>query len=107
MPLYASTLSTLFGGLKLNRIHRVASQEDLAGKIERVISNINELQTTVSRLNLAVCGINLRILSGMSETAAGASAAFSIFSAASTFTSTTIARPSILLTLSAVSNFSD
>ena len=100
------TSATLAGARDFSRIHRVAAQEDIGAKCEKMISAINEVQGSMSNLNAAVSAINAGILSGMTATAAGTSAAFSVFSGIGGFTSagTTVTR-TVLLTVSSVSNF--
>jgi len=106
MPLYASTLATLLGAMKFNSVHRIAAQEDVGAKLEKIISNINQMQTTISTLNSAVSVIHLRLAAAMSVTAIAVSGVFSAldgtgFSSAGAVNSTTY------LTLGAISNFSD
>jgi len=106
MPLYVSTLATLFGAMKLNSVHRIAAQEDLGAKLEQLISNVNQMQTVISQLNSAVSVIHLRLAAAMSATNIAISGVFSAldgtgFSSAGAVASTTY------LTLGAVSNFSD
>ena len=100
------TSATLAGAQDFSRIHRVAAQEDAGFKLERAISSINELQTTVSLLNVAVSNIHTALLSGMTTTAIGVSGIFSALSGAGSFTSTgTVLTRTVALTITAMSNF--
>lgn len=78
MALYMSSIATLIGAIGFNRTHRVAAQQDVGGKIERLISNINSLATIVSALNAAVVS------------AANSGVSFSAFSTAPTTTPVTM-----------------
>lgn len=56
------TSATLAGARDLNRIHRAVGQEDLGFKIERAISALNDLQSSVSLLNSAVSLLNSAVV---------------------------------------------
>lgn len=56
------TSATLAGARDLNRIHRAAGQEDLGFKVERLISAMNDMQSTVSLLNSSVSFLNSAVL---------------------------------------------
>ena len=100
------TSATLAGARDFSRIHRVAAQEDTGYKLERAISSINELQTSVSLLNTAVSNIHVALLSGMNTTAIGVSGVFSALSGAGSFTSTgTTLTRTVVLAVTALSNF--
>ena len=79
------TSAALAGGANVSRIHRVAAQEDLGFKIERIISAISILQSGLSAINVlqsAVSQIHL-VLGSAAASMAGASlfSAYSAFSA--------------------------
>ena len=100
------TSATLAGGMTISRMNRQAAQEELGFKVERSISAINELQTTVSLLNVAVSNIHTALLSGMTTTGIGISGVFSALSGAGSFTSTgTTLTRTVALAVTAVSNF--
>lgn len=88
------TSATLRGAVDLNRMHRAAGQEDLGYKLEFIISNLNEMQTSVSALNTSVSQVNIALQSAADSVCGFA---FSNFSAAGFST--------VVLTLSAISNF--
>ena len=95
------TSASLTGAQELNRIHFKAAQEDLGNKIERLVSNINEMQTTVSTLNLAVSYLNVALAQGIACAASFASA----FSTANFTSAAGSNTATVALSLSAVSNF--
>lgn len=81
------TSATLYGARDLSRIHRVAAQEDIGLKLERTISALSILQSSVSMLNAlgsAICAVNIALGS-----AAASLAGASLFSAFSAFTGQT------------------
>ena len=67
------TSATLEGAVDLNRMHRIAGQEDLGFKIQSLISSVNVLQSGMSAINEAL------------GSAAASLAAASLFSAFSAF----------------------
>ena len=78
------------GGMEVSRMHRVAAQNDLGFRVERLISAISILQSSVSMMNAlgsAVCAINVALGSAASGIA-GASlfSAFSAFAGQTTVT---------------------
>jgi hypothetical protein len=92
MALYVSTIASLLGAVGINRIHRVAAQQDLGGKLERLISTINAINSAISTLTTVVSAHNTAFVS-----AANSGISFSAFS---TSPSATIA-----VSLGTVSNF--
>ena len=72
MALYLSSIATKIGAIGLNRMHRVAAQQDLGGKVERLISNVNELAALVSAHNLYLLSANASAV-GFSAISAGIS----------------------------------
>ena len=106
MGLFVSTAATLLGAMKVNIIHRIASQEDLGSKLEKLISNVNEMQTAVSTLNSAVSTLHTRLAAAMSVTGIAVSGVFSALDGTG-FSSAGAANSTVKLTLGAISNFSD
>lgn len=79
------TSATLTGARDYSRTHRVAAQEDIGFKIERIISALSILQSGLSAVNVlqsAVSQIHL-VLGSAAASMAGASlfSAYSAFSA--------------------------
>ena len=78
------------GGMEVSRMHRAAAQNYLGFRVERLISAISILQSSVSMMNAlgsAVCAINIA-LGSAAASLAGASlfSAFSAFSGQTTVT---------------------
>ena len=62
------TSAALAGARDLNRIHRIAGQEDLGFKIERVISSVSVLNSAIQALNSAVSNaVATSTVSGLSN----------------------------------------
>jgi hypothetical protein len=79
-----STTATLTGARNLNRIHRVAAQEDLGSKVEKAISALNTLNTAVSLLNTLIISANLSAVGFSAISGAGAGVISAIVSTAAT-----------------------
>lgn len=101
------TTADLAGAREINRLARIAAQEDLGGKLERALSALSILQSAMSAINVlqsAVSQIHITLGS-----AAASMAGASLFSAFSAFAA--MASPGALSTQptltawSALSNF--
>jgi hypothetical protein len=57
-----STTATRRGAVDLNRLHRTAAQEDLGGKVQALVSQVNLLMSLVS--DAAASGVTFSGLSG-------------------------------------------
>jgi hypothetical protein len=86
------TSATLTGAMDFNRIHRTVAQEDLGFMIEQLVSSLNQVQCSVSTLNIVVSTIMAAAIS-----AAGSGVTWSAFS--------TVPSETVLLTVGTVSNF--
>lgn len=53
-----SSISTLKGAREVNTIHLAAATEDLGGKVAKMVSSINILNTNVSLIQAAVMSAN-------------------------------------------------
>ena len=99
--------ATLTGARDMNRLNRVAGQEDLGFKLERLISAMNTFLSVISAVNVlqsAVSQIHLA-LGSAAASMAGASQ-FSAFSAYAGGTSPgTVSTQATITTVSALSNF--
>mgnify|MGYP001577331209 CR=1 FL=1 len=76
------TSAATAGGMNISRMHRAAAQEDLGFRVERLISAMSILQSSVSMLNAlgsAVCAINIAL--GSAATSMAGTSLFSAFSA--------------------------
>ena len=58
MATYIVTSATLTGAADLNRVHRTMAQDDVGGKMERMISNVNDMNSTVSVVISSVNDMN-------------------------------------------------
>lgn len=77
------TSATLYGARDFSRIHRVAAANDVGFKIERLISAVNILNTSVSLVTTALSSLNA---SGVSVSSLSGVAFASTFATMSNFT---------------------
>ena len=95
-----SSTAALTGAVNFNRVHRIAAQEDVGFKIEKLISSVNNLQSAVSFLNSAVSIIHQAIASAIAASQVSALSAPGLVSGGAT-------NSSLYLSVTAISNFTD
>ena len=95
------TSATLQGAFDMNSLHLRAKQEDLGFKLESLISNVNDLNSTVSTVMFSVSNLN-SALAFMAACAASFASALSAGGLSSDLVSMTTLSP---LSGGAISNF--
>lgn len=98
-----SSQAALTGAVKFNRVHRIAAQEDVGFKLERAISTMNAMNSSISVLNTWVSQIT-SALANMIACAASFASALSTGSLSSAMGSNT---STVTISLATLSNFSD
>lgn len=102
-----SSQAALTGAIKFNRVHRIAAQEDVGFKLERLISQVNDMRSAISLVTSAVSFLNSAVIQINSAISAAVAASQVSGLSYAYFSATSFGSTATLSLTATLSNFSD